>query len=480
MFSFSRIFYFLFLFTALFSCSGTGDGNSDEKGIPEKSILRDLKDIRHQGVLRAITIYGSTDYFLYRGQAMGYQYDMLQRLAKFLKLKLELIVATDVEDMMKKLKGGEGDIIAAGLTVTSERKSEMRFTENLYLTRQVLVQRKPKNWQQMKRHEIDNYLIRDPIQLIGDTVYVKKNSSFYSRLKNLEDEIGGRIHIKLVDADTPVEELIAMVVDGDIRMTVADQNVADINASYYGVLDVGTAISFSQQIAWAVRRESEYLLDTVNYWITKMKKYNDYYAVYDKYFKSPRSFSIRLNSDFYGEKTGKISPYDNLIKKYAAMYNWDWRLISALVFQESRFDPEALSWSSANGLMQLMPATALELGVTNLHDPNENIRGGIKYLNQLREEWSGIEDSVQRLKFIFASYNCGINHVVDAQNLCRKYGMDPEKWDNHVEVQIKNLTYPKYYNDDVVKFGYVRGREPVAYVHEIFERYEHYKLFIPV
>jgi membrane-bound lytic murein transglycosylase F len=219
-------------------------------------------------------------------------------------------------------------------------------------------------------------------------------------------------------------------------------------------------------------------VDTVNYWIKKMKKYNDYYVIYDKYFKNSRSFSKRIESDFYSEKTGKISPYDELIKKYVEPTGWDWRLISSLVYQESRFDTRARSWASANGLMQLMPATAKEMGVRNMNDPEDNIRGGVRYLKKIYDRWENIEDSVQRLKFTFASYNCGYYHVIDAQKLAVKYESDPSIWDGSVEVQVLNLSYSNYYRDELVKYGYVRGREPVNYVFDIYERYEVYKQFI--
>ena len=478
--------FLLFITVFLFACQGSQENKDEVKSedvldtISNSSsgITRDLKEIQDKGVLKAITLYSSTNYFLYRGQPMGYEYELALQLANYLNLELELVIAIDIQDMVNKLKSGEGDIIAAGLTITNDRKFDLRFTNYLYLTKQILIERKPENWRKMMLHKIDEQLIKDPIGLIGDTVHVSKNSSFYERLKNLEEEIGGRIIIKPVGGDVGTEKLIAMVVDGEIKYTVADQNVASINASYYPILDVNTAISFSQRIAWAVRKDSPKLVDTINYWIGKMKKHNDFYTIYDRYYKSPRSFKQRIKSDFYSEKTGKISPYDDIIKKYCEPTGWDWRLVSSLIYQESRFNPKARSWAKANGLMQLMPATARELGVKNMNDPNDNIRGGVKYLNQLWNQWESIPDSIQRLKFTFASYNCGFYHVVDAQNLAKKFGLDPTIWDGNVEEQVMNLTYAKYYRDKTVRYGFVRGREPVSYVKEIFERYEHYKRFI--
>lgn len=475
--SFNSIPLFIVFALIILSCDGIQKPKS--KSDDHSNSERDLDDVLEEGVLRVITIYSSTNYFLYKGQPMGYEFDLASRLADYLNVKLEIIVARDIAEMLSHLKNGEGDLIAAGLTVTNERKNDLRFTEYLYLTNQVLVQRKPENWHQMMRHEVDAQLIRDPINLIGDTVFVPKNSSFYRRLKNIEEETGGNINIQVVDGDQGTEKLISMVVDGEIKFTVADKNVADINASYYPILDVSTSLSSSQRIAWALRKESQHLGDTINFWITKMKKYNEYYAIYDKYFKSPRSFRKRIGSDFYSEKTGKISPYDDIIKRHADPAIFDWRLISSLIYQESNFDPEAISWTNAGGLMQLLPSTAEEMGITDMSNADDNIRGGLKYLKLLWKQWDSIEDSVQRLKFTFASYNCGIHHLYDAQKLAEREEMNPNVWDENVEKQILNLTYPNFYRDPLVKYGYVRGREPVNYVNEIFERFEHYKTFIP-
>jgi membrane-bound lytic murein transglycosylase F len=130
--------------------------------------------------------------------------------------------------------------------------------------------------------------------------------------------------------------------------------------------------------------------------------------------------------------------------------------------------------------MQLMPATAQELGVTNLSDPAQSLSAGTRYLKQMWENWAEVSDSAQRIKFAMASYNCGYGHVLDAQRLAEKYGLNPLKWDDNVEEYILKLTYSEYYNDDVVKYGYVRGIEPYLYVKEIFGRYDHYRKFTPV
>jgi len=442
-------------------------------------IKRDLPEIKKDGVLKAITLYSSTSYFIYRGKPMGFDYELLTRLAEHLNLKLEIVVADDVDELINMLIRGDGDMIAYALTITDNRRKVIDFTKHHAKTHQVLVQKKPDNWRKMKLHEIDRALLSDALDLIGDTVWVRRNSSYYERMINLMHEIGDTIHIEILPGDIDTEEIIEEVSKGKIKYTISDYNIASIMSSYFDDIDIRVPVSMSQRLAWAVRKSSPELKTAINEWITKMKKTDDYYIIYHKYFESRKKFKTLRKSKYFSKETGRISPYDKIIKKYSAKVGWDWRLVSSIVYQESRFDINSKSWTGACGLMQLMPATAKAMGIKNPKDPDQNIRGGIKYLKHLFDQWPSIPDTLQRIKFTLASYNCGINHVVDAQNLTKKYGGDPDLWDNNVEKYLKLLSKPKYYNDPVVKFGYVRGIEPYKYVKEIFERYYLYKDVIP-
>jgi membrane-bound lytic murein transglycosylase F len=269
-----------------------------------------------------------------------------------------------------------------------------------------------------------------------------------------------------------------MVAEGEIKYTVADDNLASIYASYYPILDIDVPISFSQKLAWAVRKNTPQLEAELNDWLRAFKKETVYYIIYNKYFKNERGFRNRERSDYMSLNKNQISKYDDLIKTYAKEINWDWRLLAALIYQESRFNPKADSWAGANGLMQLMPVTAKRLGVENRIDPDENIEGGTKFLQILWDRFEEVEDSTQRIKFVMAAYNCGYSHVVDAQNLAKEENVNPYVWDENVEEVILKLSYRKYYTNPVVKYGYVRGSETYNYVKDIFESYEHYKQFI--
>ena len=439
----------------------------------------DLPEIKKRGKLIALTRYNANSYFIYRGQPMGYEYELLHLFAEHLGVELQIKVPKTWPALFDSLNAGAGDIIAANLTVTKERARLVNFTDYLTTTKQVLVQRKPENWRKLKAHQIDKLLIRNQIALIGKRVYVRQSSSYYARLRNLSEELGGDIDIVPAADSLETEDLIRMVAKGEIDYTVADENIALINQAYYANIDVQTPVSFPQRLAWAVRSTSPRLQDAINAWLRKMKSAKEptLYFIYDKYYKNRRSFRRRVDSEYYSKTGGKISKYDAMIKKYAAGIGWDWRLLASQVYQESQFDPNAKSWAGAIGLMQLLPRTARQYGIRDLRNPEQNIKAGTKQLQWLAEYWQGIEDAAERTKFILASYNAGQGHIQDARRLAKKYGRDPNRWDGQVEYFVLQKSKKKYFDDDAVKFGYVRGEEPVQYVRDILQRYEIYRQY---
>ncbi len=445
----------------------------------KKEKLIDLPQIMERGELIAITSYSPLSYFVYRGEVMGYEYELLQLYGDYLDIPVRIKLARDFGEMMDMLDRGEGDIIAYSLTVTTERRERLAFSEPFNTTRQVLVQKKPDAWRQMLLHRIEQTLVRNPIELAGDTVVVRRGSAYVSRLRNLSEEIGHPIHIIEADEGVTTEELIALVARGTIRYTVADENIAKIQSAYYQDLDVATAISLPQQTAWAVRPSSEKLLVSLNEWLKEERRNVDYYVIYNKYFENRRAFRTRYSSAYFPITGGSISPYDELFIAAAERLGWDWRLLAALSFQESRFNPQAQSWAGALGLMQLMPRTAREFGAIDPFNPMQNIMAGVSFLEWLENYWAGhIEDEQERIYFILASYNAGQGHVQDARRLADAHGVNPDIWYGHVERYMLKKSNPEYFNREEVRFGYASGIEPVNYVKNIFNVYEHYSLFV--
>lgn len=472
----------IFFISLLILCLSCNSHPSENKGTkkPLPDVQLDLNKIKKRGYITAIIDNSSTGLFIYRGRTMGYEYDLLKLYAEEIGVALKINITVSLEKGFEKLQNGEGDILAYNLTVTKERKQRVAFTDYHNLVKTVLIQRKPDNWRDMKLHEIEKTLIRNPVDLIGKNIHVRHHSSHKERMENLSDEIGGGILITESDPATETEGLIRMVAEGAIEYTVAEEDIAKVNATYYSNLDIKTAVSFPQQIAWGVRKNASKLLSSLNNWIGRMKKTADYYVIYDKYFKSTKSSLKRVKSDYFSTESGELSPYDNIIKKFAKDLGWDWRLLAAQVYKESKFDKHAKSWAGALGLMQLLPVTAAEYGIDNLSDPEDNIYAGTRHLIWLQDYWKDkIEDPIERQKIILASYNVGHGHVMDARRLAEKYGKDPMLWDDNIEEMLLKKSNAKYFNDEVVEYGYCRGIEPVDYVKTIYSIYEDYKAMLP-
>lgn len=480
----ASLFYLVFGLLAVgcttSSKSQKGDPNDEP---PEQIVELDLDKIKQRGYITAIMDNSSTGLFIYRGTTMGYEYELVKAFAESQNLELRINVTPSLEEGFKKLNAGEGDILAYNLTITKDRKERIAFTHYHNQVRMMLIQRKPDNWRDMKLHEIEKELIRNPVDLIGKEVVVRNHSSYFDRLQNLSDEIGGDIIIIQDDPEVETETLIRKVAEGEIHFTVAEEDIALVNSTYYPNLDIKTAISFPTQIAWGVRKTSSQLLDTLDNWILQMRKTADYYTIYNKYFKSRKTSLMRTRSEFYSLGGGKLSPYDSLIKMYADTLKWDWRLLAAQIYKESKFNPDAESWAGAIGLLQLLPATAEENGVKvqDLTDPTENLKAGVAHLLWLKNYFSDVvEDSQERVKFILAAYNVGHGHVMDAIRLSEKYGANPNVWEGNVSDYLLKKANSKYFNDEVVQFGYCRGIEPVTYVSNIFSIYENYQTLYPL
>ncbi len=473
-------FYLLSIAWMIYGCSSVtpSDDPEEEQGMTNTATVEISDYTQKNGELTVLMDNSITSYFIYRGEPMGFEYDMLSWFAKDNGLKLNVMIIGRVENILDSLLAGKGDIVAANLTISKDRLERVSFTKPLFRTKQILVQRLPDNFRKLTYEQARKRLVRDRLDLDGKTVTVRRNTSYELTLKNLILETGINVIIDYAPADAVTEELIEMVSNKTIDYTISDQNKAIIFSSLYDNIDIETPMSLSQPIAWAVNKQSTKLLTALDQWIGQKKGTKEYNMIRNKYFEPKRRDKKRITKRVKEAKDGKLSPYDNLIKKYAGDVGWDWRLLAALIYQESKFDPETSSWRGAVGLMQLMPKTAQSYGVQprELREPEKNIQAGVKHLARLKQQWEEkLQDSLEVIKFTLGSYNVGGGHVRDAVRLAEKYGLDPNKWDDNVAQMLINKSKPKYYNDPVVKHGYCRGREPVNYVSSIFEHYELYK-----
>lgn len=234
------------------------------------------------------------------------------------------------------------------------------------------------------------------------------------------------------------------------------------------------AAGYDNGARWAVRPTAPHLAAALDEWYTPERE-KSVKANEEALVKHSREVVRKPKAVFLSRDHGVISEYDALFKEAAAVTGWDWRLIAAMCYQESAFDPNAKSYVGARGLMQLMPATAKELGVpqSDICIPETNVRAAARYIVKISQTFSDVRDPNERLKFTLASYNGGTLHIRDAMALARKYGGNPARWDD-VAPYVLGLQQPRYYKDPVVRHGYMIGSETANYVHSILERWRDY------
>jgi membrane-bound lytic murein transglycosylase F len=452
-------------------------------------IPRDLPDIAAGRELRVLFTFNSTGYFIHRGATMGYEYELLQRFAADQKLRLVPVVVRDSRSLFERLNKGEGDVVAA--QVTPGTSSGVAFTHGLYSTSPVVVQRKtdlPPATKQVAKAlareraetadpqpvRIRARLIGTPSDLAGARVHLPQTSPYRSRLVELNHELSDDVEV--VEVDTTSDRLIQQTSEGDIAYTVAAENLAALKAGEYTNLIVKPAIGAPQQVVWAVRVTSPKLQATLDAWIDAKTRSGLFRILYRKYFEDRRGFTQRAASRYLTTETGRLSAWDDDFREFAKIPGWDWRLVASQAYQESRFQPSAKSWAGAVGLMQIMPATARELRV-NPANPRQSIEGACRYLWKLDQRYTEIASERERVKFILAAYNVGAGHVEDARRLAKKFGDDPNQWDD-VAYWLIRKSKRSVYSDPVVKYGFARGTEPVTYVDVILDRYEHYRQFV--
>ncbi len=439
------------------SCgSSTGNGDTGNE-VSADTVAHPLPD-----TLRVVTLYSPTSFFYYRELEMGYDYDLISRFASDKDMKLHLEVAPSLQSAVAMLDSGLVDVIAYEVPITSQYKSHVLPCGVENITTQVLVQPKKSKGER----------ISDVTQLVGREVYVEQNSKYHQRLINLNEELGGGIIIKPIDRDTLItEDLIAMVSDGEIPLTVVDSDIARINKTYYNDLDITLQISFPQRSAWGVSPDDAWLADSINAWATEESPRKARAGLLKRYYEMSKATPGLFTLNFSG---GRMSAYDGLFKKYAKDIGWDWRLLSSMGYAESRYDSTQVSWAGARGIMQLMPATARAFGLTldRMSDNAASISTATKVIASLDNSLKRhVPDPEERKKFVIAAYNSGLAHILDGIALAKKLGHDPQVWDGSVSEMILLKTKPEYYNDPVCKYGYFHGRQTHEYVKTVYNCY---------
>ncbi len=429
------------------------------RGGPDQAYREDLEGLQRRRLLRVLTRNTPTNYFLHRGELHGFEYDLMREFAKRHKMHVQLVVPPAREDLIPWLLAGRGDVVAAALTPTPARAgSGAAFSRPYDFTGRVVVGRAAEA------------PLAGPAALAGRRLWVRRTSSYWVQLAALREQ-GVALELQAVPEEMETEEVLDRVARGEYDLTLADQRIVDLEMTYRD--DLRPLLSLGEPVpkVWAVHPENRALHQALEAFLAKEYRGTFYNVTRNKYFRSPkRTRSAALESP---ARTGTLSPFDELVRRYAAQYGFDWRMLVAQMYTESRFDPKARSWVGARGLMQVMPRTGRELGFRELERPESGIHAGAKYMAWLEARFEPGLDRETRLWMSLAAYNAGLGHVQDARLLARAQGLDPARWFGHTEVAMGLLSRPEHARR--ARFGYCRGEEPVRYVHAIRERFAAYR-----
>lgn len=417
----------------------------------------DLSGLKKRRRLRMITRNNAMTYFIYRGQQVGFEYELIKKFASEHDSRLEIVIPDSHAELLSYLNAGKGDVVAVAMTITEERQAQAAFTMPYNEVEELVVVRE------------EDHSITSLGDLAGRTVHVRGSSSFYTTLTALKDSIDG-LEIARVADHIETEDILAEVEAGKYDITLCDSNLLDVERAYGRRLKAAFSIK-PTALGWAVRKDNPELLAALDQYIAREKGGLFFNMMKKRYFQNKRAVA-RAKDSLRVDLGGKLSPYDDLVKQYAYQYGQDWRLITAQMYQESKFDPKAVSWVGAQGLMQVMPRTGRQLGFINLHDPHESIHAGVKYMHQLINRFDHKLPIEVRIRFALASYNVGYGHVLDARRLAREKGWDADRWFGHVERAMRLLSQPAYYKR--ARYGFCRGNQPVHYVENIQNFYDAY------
>lgn len=269
-------------------------------------------------------------------------------------------------------------------------------------------------------------------------------------------------------------------VGAKVEITLAENHCDYVDSLQSGVVDImvlpdtcghfGPELILSRKVdraVWAVNSEDISKIKEVNTWIATFTESDEYKEIWMKYHRSINPLT-RFDRNMI---SSKISPYDKLIKEYAGKLGWDWRMLAAVIYQESKFSINTVSHRGATGLMQVMPSTAEYYGISDLLDPEENIKAGTMHLARLQKMYSdeGMTD-MERFKFVLASYNAGEGRIADCRNLAAARNLDNTRWDDILKV-IPSMREESTLQEISLKFGKFNGTETMNYVENILNIY---------
>jgi membrane-bound lytic murein transglycosylase F len=417
--------------------------------------LDDLTGIRERGTLRMLTLNGNPSYYLTRGHIRGFEHEIMRRFARSQQLRLEVIVAPSRFELIDWLLEGRGDVVAASPGPPPTQVARATGTDSYSEVEPVLV-------------VAEESAVSAPSDLADSLVAVRAESP----AEDLASRLAGLFELGVVTTTAPAARVLDDVAGGGVAAALIQDldGLAELALrSDLRVLelDVPPGPEATSARRFWVRPSSPELAQALNEFLALSSTVQEVAALERRHFRGRFPEGEQPITE-----PGRISPFDPIIRQYAGRYSFDWRMIAAQMWQESRFNPQARSRQGAVGLMQVMPETARQLGFDDLNDPASNVHAGVRYLSWVRGRIKGRLEGADLLAFSLASYNAGYGHLLDARRVAAQAGLDPDRWFGNVEEGMLRLSDPEVYRS--TRYGYVRGQEPVHYVRAILDRYRDY------
>jgi len=415
-----------------------------------------LERIKASGQLLIVTRHNPTTYYRSRSGTRGLEYELANLFAQRLGVKPVFVLADKFSNIIPMVTQGEVHFAAAGITSSQNREQLVRFTRSYQSVTQQLVYREG---------------TKKPDQ-ISDTfngiLEVVAGRSHEDRLHQLKDENPDLQWIS--NDDIRSEELVSLVIEQVVDYTICNSNEVALSRRFHPELKVAFNLSEPLPVAWAFpHSEDDSLFDAAQLFLEDLEQTGELERLLDRYYGYVDSLGARDTQIFRRHMVERLPNYTDYFKKAAQETGLDWRLLAAIGYQESHWDPDAVSPTGVTGIMMLTKAAAKDLGVESRTDPEQSIMGGSQYVLMVKEKVPERIPDPDRLWLALAGYNVGFGHLEDARILTQRHGDDPDKWVD-VKKYLPLLSKKKYY--ETVKHGKARGKEPVTYVDSIRSYYD--------
>ena len=416
-----------------------------------------LERVKEDGVLRVITRNSPATYFQDRNGETGFEYELVKRFADDLGVKLEIETADNLDELFDQLGKPSGPVLAAAGLVSSERRAAQAKFSHPYLevTPQVIYRNGRSRPTSVKG-------------LVGKKIMVLKGSSHADQLAELKKQNPG---LEYEESDAvEVVDLLRMVDEGQIDLTLVDSNELAMNQVYFPNVRVAFDLGDTRDQRWAVAAgEDNSLLNEINEFLDKSQKNGTLQRLKDRYYGHVDVLGYVGAYTFAQHLQQRLPKYEKHFRTTAKAEQVDWRLLAAIGYQESMWQPEVTSKTGVRGLMMLTQRTAQAMGVSNRLDPKQSIQGGAKYFMLVKDQLDESIKEPDRTWFALAAYNVGSGHLEDARMLAKREGLNPNKWLD-VKKMLPRLSQKQWYRK--TRYGYARGGEPVHFVANIRRYYD--------